>query len=143
MPPEVIFDQRPGDLFTVRLAGNVADANAMGSLEYAVLHFASPLIMVLGHSKCGAVSATVEAVEKHTTAPGHIESIVAAIKPAVESVLGAAGDVVANAVLANVKLVVANLKSSSSIVAEHVAAGKLRVVGAHYDLTDGRVTLVE
>ena len=142
VPPEVIFDQRLGDLFTVRIAGNIADANAIGSLEYAVLHFGSPLLVVLGHEKCGAVSATLEAVETHASAPGHIGSIVAAIKPAAESVMGKPGDTLENAIRANVKNVVAQLHASSSILAEHVASGKLQITGARYGLTDGLVTLV-
>ena len=143
VPPEVIFDQRLGDLFTVRVAGNVADSNAIGSLEYAVLHFGSPLLLVLGHQSCGAVAATLEVIEKHTSAPGHIGSIVAAIKPAAESVKGKPGDALDNAIRANIKAVAGALQSSSTILADHVTSGKLQIVGAYYSLKDGRVTQVD
>lgn len=143
VPPEVVFDQRLGDLFTVRVAGNVADANAIGSFEYAVLHFGPPLLVVLGHEKCGAVSATLEAIEKHESAPGHIASIVAAIQPAVESISTKQSGGLEAAIRANTKAVVASLRSNSSILDDAVASSKLRIAGAHYSLTDGRVTLVD
>jgi carbonic anhydrase len=142
VPPEIIFDQRLGDMFTVRIAGNIADSNAIGSLEYAVLHFGSPLLMVLGHERCGAVNATLEVVEKHASAPSHIASLVSAIKPAVESALGEPGDKLENAIRANVKHVVSGLHSSSTVLADSVAKGKLRIVGALYGLTDGRVRVL-
>lgn len=143
VPPEVIFDQGLGDLFTVRIAGNVADANAIGSLEYAVLNLGSSLIVVLGHEKCGAVIATVEAVEKGISAPGHIGSIVDDIKPAVQPLVGKPGYMLDAAIRANIKAVARSLSSKSSILAQHISSGKLMIKGAHYSLSDGRVDAVD
>ena len=108
--PETIFDQRIGDLFVVRVAGNIADPAGMGSIEYAIDHFHSPLLLVMGHSKCGAVSATLSLLESKGKAPGHIATLVEAIEPAARSVLGKPGDTLDNAVRANVNHVVATLK---------------------------------
>jgi carbonic anhydrase len=142
VPPEVIFDQRLGDIFTVRNAGNVANSTAIGSIEYAVERFGSPLLMVLGHERCGVVMATLEAVEKHEKAPGHIEAIVEAIRPAAMSVIGEHGDVLYNAIVANVKNVAASLHAQSLIIQRAVERGKLRIVSARYGLVDGRVTVL-
>jgi carbonic anhydrase len=139
VPPEVVFDQGLGDLFIVRVAGNIADDVALGSMEYAVGHFATPLIVVLGHEKCGAVSATVE-VAKSGTMPGpHISSLVRAIEPAVEASKGLPGDPVENAIHANVLRVVEELKTSQPVLAAAVTAGKLQIVGAEYHLASGTV----
>ena len=140
--PETIFDQRIGDLFVVRVAGNIADAAGMGSIEYAIDHFHSPLLLVVGHSKCGAVSATLSLLESHGKAPGHIATLVDAIEPAVRSVLGKPGDTLDNAVRANVAHVVATLKRESPIIERATATGALHVVGAHYSLSDGNVQIL-
>src|SRR5579885_136434 len=113
VPPEIIFDQGLGDLFVVRVAGNVLNDNALGSIEYAAEHFNVPLVMVLGHQRCGAVDAAVKGGE----APGHIGSLVEAIRPAVEKTKGKSGDPVGNAVRANVEMVVDQLKDSKPILA--------------------------
>jgi carbonic anhydrase len=133
-PPEVLFDQGLGDLFTVRVAGNIADDVAIGSMEYAVEHFATPLIVVLGHERCGAVGATVETVAAGTTPPPHIASLVAAIRPAVEATRGMAGDPVENAITAHVRQTVDALKASGPVLADAVAKGHLTIVGAEYHL---------
>ena len=143
VPPEVIFDQGLGDLFTVRLAGNVADDNAIGSLEFAVLTFGSALIVVLGHEKCSAVIATVDAVEKKTSAPGYIDSIIAYIKPAVAPLVGKPRYTLDAAIRANIRAVARSLSSKSSILARHISSGKLQIKGACYSLTDGQVTPVD
>jgi carbonic anhydrase len=140
--PETIFDQRIGDLFVVRVAGNIADPAGMGSIEYAIDHFHSPLLLVMGHSKCGAVSATLSLLESKGKAPGHIGTLVDAIEPAAKSVLGKPGDTLANAVRANVVHVVATLKRESTIIEQATASGAMQVVGAHYDLTDGNVHIL-
>ena len=142
VPPETIFDQRIGDLFTIRLAGNIADDFALGSMEYAIGHFASPLLLVLGHSKCGAVSATLDVVRGKGEATGHIAALVNAIKPAVVSVLDKPGDTLANAIDANVLDVARGLPKSSAVIASAIHAKTLRVVGAHYDLSTGLVSTV-
>jgi carbonic anhydrase len=139
VPPEVVFDQGLGDLFIIRVAGNIADDVALGSMEYAVDHFATPLIVVLGHEKCGAVSATID-VAKSGAVPGpHISSLVTAIAPAVDATKGMPGDPVENAVHANVLRVVETLKTSQPVLAVAVAAGRLQVVGAEYHLATGKV----
>jgi len=142
VPPEVLFDQGLGDVFDNRVAGNIVDDLLLGSIEFAVEEFGSPLIVILGHERCGAINATIDAIRTGATAPGHIGDIVDALKPIVEPVLSLPGDVVDNAVRANIHAQAAQLTGRSDIIAEHVAAGELRIVGARYDLDDGRVTLV-
>ncbi|PKL42297.1 MAG: carbonic anhydrase [Candidatus Riflebacteria bacterium HGW-Riflebacteria-1] len=138
VPPEVIFDQGLGDLFVVRLAGNILEDAALGSLEYSVEHLGVNHIMVLGHERCGAVQAAVKGGE----APGSIGSLVKAIQPAVDKVRSQPGDLVDNVVRANVAMVVQQLKSSEPLLAEFVKKGKLTVDGAVYDLDDGKVVIL-
>jgi carbonic anhydrase len=138
VPPEIVFDQGLGDIFVIRVAGNVLDDEVLGSIEYAVEHLNSPLLVVLGHEKCGAVQAAVQG----GTAPGHITSFVAPIRPAVEQARKLPGDVVSNCVRINVQRVVQQLKASEPILAERVHAGQLKVVGARYDLHSGSVAIL-
>ena len=140
--PELLFDQGIGDIFTVRLAGNIADDAALGSIEFAVAKLGTRLIVVLGHEKCGAVSAAVDAVKGGPAVPGHIGAIVEAIKPAAASVHGKSGDEVDNAVRANVRNVVEHLKKASPILAPYLRSGELSIMGARYDLDDGKVEQV-
>jgi len=139
VPPELLFDQGLGDIFTVRVAGNIADDVAIGSMEYAVEHFATPLIVVLGHERCGAVAATVDAVTAGATPPPHIASLVAAIRPAVEASKGMSGNAVENAITMHIRRTVDALASSGPVLAEAVGQGRLRIVGAEYRLATGRV----
>ena len=136
VPPEIIFDRGLGDLFVVRVAGNVAADTELGSLEYGAEHLNIPLLVVLGHQHCGAVTAAVEGGE----AEGHVSALVNLLRPAVEKSRGLPGDAVENAVKANVEMVVKHLRTSTPILAELVAHGKLRVVGAVYSLDTGKVT---
>ncbi|MDG4824222.1 carbonic anhydrase [Asanoa sp. WMMD1127] len=140
--PEVLFDQGLGDIFDNRVAGNIVDPVVTGSIEYAVAEFASPLLVVLGHERCGAVAATVESLESGTTPPGSIGAIVEALRPAVEPVLHEPGDTVENAVRANVRYQVRRLVAGSAIVRDAIAARTLRVVGARYDLDTAAVSLL-
>jgi carbonic anhydrase len=140
--PELLFDQGLGDVFDNRVAGNIVDDLLLGSIEFAVEEFGSPLIVILGHERCGAINATIDAIRTGGTAPGHIGTIVDALKPIIEPVLSQPGDVVDNAVRANIHAQAAQLIGRSELIAEHVAAGELRIIGARYDLDDGRVTLV-
>jgi carbonic anhydrase len=142
VPPEILFDQGLGDVFTVRVAGNIADDLALGSMEYAVEHFASPLVVVLGHERCGAVSAAVAAVASGQMPPPHIASLVTAIRPAVEASKGMPGDAVENAIVTHVRLTAAALKISSPILADAAQHGRLEIVGAEYHLASGRVTFL-
>jgi carbonic anhydrase len=136
VPPEIVFDQGLGDLFIVRVAGNVAADAEIGSLEYGAEHLHVPVIVALGHESCGAVTAAVQGGPPE----GHIATLVSLIKPAVEKTRGMPGDPVENAVRMNVEMVVKQLRSSTPILSELVAHGKLRIVGAVYSIETGSVT---
>jgi carbonic anhydrase len=138
VPPELVFDRGLGDLFVIRTAGQVLDNAVLGSLEFGVAELHIPLLLVLGHEKCGAVKATLEAVESNSTAEADINWLVEGIRPAVEKVHGQAGDALDNAVKANIELTVNRLKSSA-ILAEAMEKGELKIIGARYDLDTGLV----
>jgi carbonic anhydrase len=140
--PEILFDQGLGDLFDNRVAGNIVDDLMLGSVEYAVEELASPLIMVLGHERCGAVTATVEAIERGGSIPGKIGTIVEALRPIIEPLVGGPGDVIDAGVRANVRAQ-ARALMASEIIHERVRHGELAIVGARYDLDTGRVVLVD
>jgi len=133
--PEIVFDQGLGDLFDVRVAGNVAGDTEIASLEYAAEHLSVPLVVVLGHQRCGAVTAAAEEGEAH----GHLSALIAPIRPAVQRAKTMSGDPIENAVHVNVEMVVNQLRSSAPILSELVAKGELRIVGAVYSLDTGRV----
>ena len=135
VPPEIIFDQGLGDLFVVRVAGNVATDAEIASLEYGAEHLNIPLLIVLGHQSCGAVTAAVKGGEPD----GHLAALTDLIKPAVEKTRGKPGDAVANAVTENVENVVRQLRSSDPILSHLVAEGKLKIVGGVYSLETGKV----
>lgn len=138
VPAEIVFDQGLGDLFVVRLAGNVISPTAVGSLEFATAVLGSQLIVVLGHERCGAVSAAV----KGDPLPGRIGTFVEDIKPAVARVKNKSGDPVDNAVVANVQYQVELLQETSIMLAQMITEGKLKVVGGRYDLDTGEVRIV-
>ncbi len=141
--PELAFDRPPGDLFVVRVAGNFVTLEGLASLEYGAAVLGTKVIIVLGHNSCGAVNATIGALQKGNDLPGHIGDLVKAMKPGIEPVLKQPGDDLAQrAVIANVRANVARLIDAKPILAEMVAAGKLRVVGGVYDLATGKVALV-
>jgi carbonic anhydrase len=143
--PELIFDQGIGDLFVVRVAGNVVSgggALVKGSVEYAVAELGVPLVLVLGHSQCGAVKAAIQHLDANDALPGSIGDLVAAIKPAVAEAKGRAGDLLDNAIKANVERGVQRLKALEPILAERVQKGKVKVVGAVYDLASGKVSVL-
>jgi len=137
--PEQVFDRTVGDLFVVRVAGNVVDDVGLGSIEYAADHLHVPLLVVMGHERCGAVSAAVEGGAPH----GHVEAIVKRIAPAVADARKQPGDLVDNAVRANVRDVVAAIRKQSHSLADLEHEGKLKIVGARYDLDTGEVTILE
>lgn len=137
VPAEIVFDQGIGDIFDVRIAGNIATREAIGSIEYAVVLLGSPLLMVMGHERCGAVTAAVQ----NESLLGDIGTFVKAIKPAVKKVKGQPGDAVENAVVANVQYQIERLKRSQ-LLTEQVRSGKLKIVGGRYDLDTGRVTII-
>lgn len=140
VPPEIVFDQGLGDLFVVRVAGNVIDDHALGSIEYAVDHLAVRLIMVLGHQRCGAVKAAKETIAAKTEASAHIQSLVTAIQPAVEATVK---DDLEATVEANVKNVTQALRSSTPVLKPKVDSGELKVVGAYYSLDTGSVAFLD
>jgi carbonic anhydrase len=137
VPPEIIFDQGLGDLFVIRVAGNIIDDAILGSIEYAVKELGTTLVVVLGHERCGAVAATI----KHAEVLGHISTLLNAIQPAVDSAKSEPGDLLDNAVRANIKLVVEQLKSSWP-VAELVKHNRIEIVGAQYNLDCGTVEVL-
>jgi carbonic anhydrase len=141
VPPELVFDRGLGDLFVIRTAGQVIDHAVLGSLEFGVAELKIPLLMVLGHEKCGAVKATVEAVENNATAEAEINWLVDGIRPAVEEAKTQPGDLLDNAVKANVSLTVERLKGSA-LLSEAVETGELKIVGARYDLDTGIVEVI-
>ena len=134
-----LFDQGLGDLFVVRVAGNIVEDSGLGSIEYAVSHLGPKLVVVLGHERCGAVDATL----KGGDAPGHIAALVKKIQPAIESSKDMPGDKLDNAVRINVRIAVDELKKSQPILSELAAQGKIKIVGARYDLDTGVVTWLE
>jgi carbonic anhydrase len=135
VPPEVIFDQGIGDLFVIRTAGEVMDNATLGSIEYAVEHLNVPLVVVLGHDSCGAVTAAISGGE----APGHLISLVEAITPAVEEARGMKGDLLNNSIDMNTKNIVEELKTTGPILSEAVKEGKLQIAPARYHLASGAV----
>jgi len=143
--PEIIFDEGIGDIFVVRVAGNIVNPTnygVLGSLEFGVLALGASLIMVLGHSRCGAVAGAIEALKKGTEFPGSINNIVNTIGPAVEAVKGEPGDLLDNSIVSNVKFGVDKLNGSVPVIADKVREGKVKIVGANYDLRTGEVKIV-
>jgi carbonic anhydrase len=144
VPPELLFDQGVGDLFVVRVAGNVVSGAGpvlKGSVEYAVAELWVGLIMVLGHSACGAVKAAIKHVDDGDPLPGAIGELVNRIRPAVMKAKDMPGDRLANAISANVTLGVQTLTSLEPIVGPAVSRGQVKIVGAVYDLRTGAVAL--
>lgn len=143
LAPELAFDQPAGELFVVRVAGNFVNEDGLASLEYGAQVLGSQLIMVLGHTNCGAVSATINVVKNNTQLPGHLPSLINAIRPAVLAAQKeAAADLLKAATIANVRLNVEKLKTAAPILSERVAEKKLLIVGGVYDLATGKVELV-
>ncbi len=140
-PPEQVFSRGLGELFITRVAGNTVDAVALGSIEYGHAVLGAPLIVVLGHSQCGAVDAAVKAVKEKAKFPGSIGHAIAPIIPAVRGLKGN-DDLVNRAVRANVERTVAQLKSARPIVAKAVKDGKAKVVGGVYNLQTGIVEFI-
>ncbi len=154
VPPEIIFDKGLGEIFVIRVAGNIPDPVVLGSIEYAAEHLGSTLIMVLGHERCGAVTATVDAKGK-SSGSANIDAIVKVIKPSVKLASKDCDackgekkcaetkktEFVECVIDANAKTVAANL-SKNSMILKHLAEDrKIKIVAAKYDLDDGTVTL--
>lgn len=144
--PELIFDQGVGDLFVVRVAGNVVTGGGpivQGSLEFAVAELGARLILVLGHTACGAVKAAVAHIDARDKLPGAIEGLVDAIRPAVRDAEGGRGDKVENVIKANVRRCSETIRRLDPILAKFAGAGELKVVGGVYDLASGRVDMLD
>ena len=140
VPPELLFDGLGvGELFVARNAGNMVETATMGTIEYGVEHLGVPLVVVMGHERCGAVAAACEVVEKHTKFPGSIGPMVDAIVPAAKAVYGKPGDFVDNAVRESAKRTAAKIATKSEIVPHFIKDNKVKVLAARYDLDDGRV----
>ncbi len=142
VPVEAVFDCEPGDIFVVRLAGNFVSDDALGSIEYATAVLKAPLIMVLGHTSCGAVSAAIDFVDSGQTFPGHIQLLAQAVAAAARESRHQPGDRRHNAVLENVRLNVERLKTAVPIIAKAAHAGEVQIAGAVYDLATGKVSPV-
>ena len=142
LPPEVVFDQGLGDLFVVRVAGNVVDRDGLGSIEYAVGHLETPVIMVLGHQNCGAVSATLQALQPpHTPPHGAVGALVDAITPAVGVAADRPGDLLDNTIRANAEQSRDQIKQSPELK-QLLDSGALQVVAGYYSLDTGLVNVI-
>ena len=138
--PEFAFDQGPGDLFVVRVAGNVVSPDLLASIEYSVEFLGVPLVLVLGHSNCGAVDAAIKVLKKGVSLPGHLPDLIRAIKPAVIiAEKSAKGNLLDNAVAENVRRQVAGLKRAAPVLKKYHDEGKIVIAGGVYDLATGRV----
>ena len=143
--PEILFDVGVGDIFVIRVAGNViggAGASVKGSIEYAIAELHVPLIVVLGHSGCGAVKSAIKHVDAKDSLPGAIDGLVELVKPAVVKSRGMPGDALENAIRTNVELGVERLRGLGPILAPRVKDGTLKITGGVYDLKTGLVTFV-
>jgi carbonic anhydrase len=138
VPPEIIFDQGLGDLFVIRVAGNLIDDMVLASIEYAAAHLHTPLMMVLGHTKCGAVSATLAGGELE----GHLPGMASLIQPAIDQTHGQPGDPVTLAVKAHALAMAAQIASAAPVLSELVDAGELQVVAACYDIDSRKVEIL-
>jgi carbonic anhydrase len=138
VPPELVFDQGIGDLFDVRIAGNIVTPESLGSVEYAAALLHTPLILVLGHERCGAVTAAVQ----KGALPGQIGTFVQAIAPAMTRIKKQSLDPVEDLVVANIQYQVEKLRRDSTLLMQLEQSGKLKILGGRYDLDTGKVTIV-
>ena len=141
VPPELVFDQTLGQLFVVRTAGQVIDEAARGSITYGVDFLEAPLLLVLGHSGCGAVEAAIAALQG-ATIPGYAYRFAEAIGPAAQSVLDQPGDQLDNAIRANIAMGVDQIRTAEPTLAGAVNSGQLTVAGGFYDLASGEVSFL-
>lgn len=138
VPPVDVFDQGLGDIFVVRVAGNIINDQILGSIEYAVAHLHTPLVMVMGHSSCGAVSAVAQGVKLD----GHIASLTPSIDAALKKTKGFDGNWTNNAAKMLAITTAKKIAESEPIVADLVEAGRVLVVATYYDLETGEVVLL-
>lgn len=138
VPPVDIFDQGIGDLFVIRVAGNIIGDHSLGSIEYAVLHLHTPLVIVMGHSCCGAVGAVASDIRLD----GHMSSFTAPIQTAIKKVKGMEGDLVDNAAKEVAIMIASQIATSEPIINDIVKVDKVRVIPAYYDLKTGEVSFL-
>ena len=139
--PEFVFDQGPGDLFVVRVAGNVLLDEGLASLEYAAQFLGSPLIFVLGHSNCGAIDAAIKVVQENATLPGHLPGLIDQLKPAVIAAREAKPvNLLSAAITENARRTMQAVATAQPLLAEMIASGKVKVAGGVYDIAIGNVT---
>ena len=143
VPIETIFDQAPGKVFVVRVAGNILNEDNLATIEYAVELLNVGLVLILGHSGCGAVQAAVAHLEHGTVFPGHIQRLADAIAPAARSAASQGGDWMEKAVAENVRVTAGALLERSPLVAKAVQEHRLSIAGGVYDLHSGRVTTLQ
>jgi len=139
VPPVDIFDQGIGDLFVVRVAGNIIGFHSLGSIEYAVQHLNTPLVIVMGHSCCGAVGA----VASEMRLDGHMASFTAPIQTAIKKVKNRPGDLVDNTAKEVAIMIASQIASSEPIIADYVNDGRVKVIPAYYEISTGAVTLLQ
>jgi carbonic anhydrase len=143
VPTEIIFDQGPGDIFVVRVAGNVVNDDGLASFEYAVRFLGAPLLFVLGHSNCGAVDAAIKTVTARAELPGHLPGLIKAIEPAVIEAHGKhPSDFLAASIEENVRLGMKRLQTQSDIIGEAVSSGKVAIKGGVYDIATGKIGMI-
>jgi carbonic anhydrase len=141
--PEFIFDQGPGALFVVRVAGNVLEEEGLASLEYAAQFLGSPAIFVLGHQACGAVDAAIKVVKDNATLPGHLPGLIDRIKPAVlEAQKSNPPDLLAAAITANARQSLTQVTNAKPILSDMIASGKVKVAGGVYNIATGAIAMV-
>jgi carbonic anhydrase len=144
VPAELVFDLGFGDLFVIRVAGNIVAPSQVGSVEFAAARFGTPLVVVMGHTQCGAITATLEELAGQATQSRNLQSIVDRVRPSVESVIAVGGNLdpatlVREAVRANVRASADHLRHGSEILERLIRDGGLLVVGAEYSLETGTV----
>ncbi len=141
--PEFVFDQSPGELFIIRVAGNVLTDSGAATLEYATQVLGVPLILVLGHSNCGAVAAAIKSAEGGPPLPGHLPELIARIAPAVTATQSAPpADRLSAAIKENVRLTEQQTRTTAPLLSAMAASGKVKVAGGIYDLATGKVRLI-
>jgi carbonic anhydrase len=142
VPPEIVFDRGIGDLAVIRTGAQVLDEGVvLGSVEFGPDHLGTPLILILGHQRCGAVNAAIHTIESGHTAPGHIQSIVDALRPAYDVAIKEHGDLLDNMVRAQTRLTVDRIRTDP-LIKEFVERGELKVHGGYYSLDTGGVSII-
>jgi carbonic anhydrase len=142
--PEIIFDQDPGELFVCRVAGNYMNVDILASLEYGTEVLGAPLIMVLGHTNCGAVKAVIQFEKDHKALPGHLQMLLDAVSPGVtEAIRQGPTDLLDHAIEANVRYNAQRIRQAHPVIAKAVEEKRVEVVSAVYELATGHVRLLK